>query len=121
MQIAIFSTQEEANTFIPTVELTEQGAVQIMPDGKIAVFYNGTKETYQARFIERMLEGLKNNLFHEEVRLAAATAEVESRKEKGTNLKNFDGALEKQKEAQANIDIFKAKIDALEAWKAKNL
>ena len=119
MQIAIFTTEADANKFIPTVELCEQGAVQILADGKIAVFYNGTKETYQARFVDRMLDGLKNNLFNEEVRLVSATAEVESRKEKGTNLKGFDDVLTKQKEAETNIDIFKAKIAALESWKAK--
>ncbi len=119
MQIAIFKTEAEANAFIPTVELTEQGSVQVTTDNNIVVFYNGTKETYKERFIDRMLEGLRNNLFHEEVRLIAATAEVDSRKEKRTNMKGFDDVLTKQKDAETNIEIFKSKIAALEAWKAK--
>jgi acylphosphatase len=120
MNIQIFKTTEEANAFIPTIELAEQGGVQVLPDGEIAVFFNGTKETYKERFLTRMIEGLENNLFHEEIRLASATAEVETRKDKGTNLKGFDASLEKQKEAQLNIDIFKAKIQALQAWKESN-
>lgn len=119
MNIQIFKNVSEANKFINTVELAEQGGVQVTADGSVAVFYLGDKETYNDRFLTRMIEGLKQNMFHEEIRLASATAEVETRKDKGTNLKGFDSALEKQKEAQLNIDIFKAKIDALEAWKAK--
>jgi acylphosphatase len=121
MNIQIFKTTEEANAFIPTVELAEQGGVQVLPDGQIAVFFNGTKETYKERFTDRMINGLEDNLFHEEIRLVSATAEVESRKDKGTNLVGFDEILKKQKEAQTNIEIFKSKIQAIEAWKAENL
>jgi len=121
MFIAIFKTEAEANAFIPTVELVEQGAVQVAADGSVVVFYNGTKDSYRERFINRMIEGVTNNLFHEEIRLAAATAEVDARKEHGTNLEVFNQALDRQKEAEKNIDVFKAKIAALEKWKASNL
>jgi len=121
MQVKVFKLSEEAeaNKFMETVVLTQEGAVQVVDD-KIVIFYADTKENYEAGFVESMLENLKRNLFHEQVREVATQAEYDYRKDKGTNQKGFDEAQDKIKEVTDNVAMFETKIAGLEAWKASN-
>jgi len=120
MKVKTFSLSQEAeaNEFIKTVVLTE-GGLQVVDD-KIVIFYADTKENYSEGFVATMLESLKRNLFHEQVRKVAGDAEYEYRKEKGTNRKGFDEAQDKQREIEDNIAMFEAKIASLESWTANN-
>lgn len=122
MQVKVFELSEEkkANKFIDSVVLPEQGAIHVVDD-KIVVFYESSTEDYESFFIDRMIDNLKRNLFHEKVRKAATDAEYESTKEEGrTTYPEFDELNKKQREIDQNIAIFKAKIKGLEEWKAKN-
>lgn len=101
-----------ANEFIATV--TEPQVT--ITDNTIAVTYQATKEGYEEFFRTMLIEGLKRNLFNEKIRKVALDAEIEEGKEHGTNFKDFDELLTKQKEASQNIKRFEAKIKALEAW-----
>lgn len=103
---------QEANAFIETVvepQIT-------ITDNVIAVTYQSTKEGYGEYFRNFLIEATKRNLFNERVRLVALNAEIEEGKEHGTNFKDFDELLVKQKEANQNIRRFEAKVKALEAW-----
>lgn len=119
MKIKVFKNEDEANEFIATVDLHEKGGVQYY-DGQIVVFYNCPKSEYNTHFVDHMIEGLTNNLFHEQVRKMAVDAEIEVFKEKGTNLEGYDDAKKRQKEADKNISLLQAKLDTLNEWKAKN-
>jgi len=121
MQVKVFKLSEEAeaNKFMETVVLAQEGAVQVVDD-KIVIFYADTKENYEAGFVDSMLENLKRNLFHEQVREVATQAEYDYRKDKGTNQKGFDEAQDKIKEVTDNVAMFETKIAGLEAWKASN-
>lgn len=108
--------EEEANSFLETVVTGENG-IQVVDD-TIVVFYEATKEEYETKFLDRMAEGLKRNLFHEAVRQAVTDAEYEVAKEKGTSYPNFDELSKKKDEIGENIKTFEAKIAALESWTA---
>lgn len=112
------SQEEEANEFINSVVLTE-GGLQVV-DNTIVVFYADDKESYEANFVDTMIENLERNLFHEQVRQVASEAEYEYRKEKGTNIKGFDESQDKQREIEDNIAMFETKLKALQAWKESN-
>ena len=109
---------DEATKFIESVVLQDSG-VQIT-DSHIVVSYYETKENYANAFVEQMREGLKKNLFHENIRKLVNDADYEYRKEKGTNQKGFDEAQNRQKETEENIKLFEVKLKALEGWKANN-
>ena len=118
MYVAEFKTADEVNKFVETVVLSDQSPVQHNGENFI-VFYEAKKDGYQDHFIARMKEGLARNLFHEEVRKVALDAEVDEYKEIGTNNNSFDDVKKRQKEADENIKIFKAKIKGLDAWTNK--
>lgn len=118
MQVKTFSLRDEAeaNKFINDHVLLEEGSVQVTSDNTIVIFYKAHKDEYQDVFVSEMLQGLKRNKFHEEVRLAAMEAEVSVYKDKGGKSGDFDKVLEKQKDAQQHIRLFEAKIKTLEEW-----
>ena len=118
MQIKSYTDEAEANVFARNV-LDDNGSrqgVQIQHmDGKYFVFYEATDEEYQDRFIDKMITGLTNNLFHESVRKSAIDAELSCL---DSNHKDFDETKERQKNASKTIEQMEAKIKAMEAWKA---
>lgn len=118
MKIKTFpiTAYDEATEFVSNVVLTDNG-VQFS-DSNIVVTYYETKENYEDTFVAQMREGLERNLFHEKVRQAVAAAEYNYRKDKGTNQKGFDEAQDKQREVETNIQLFEAKIKALDEWTA---
>jgi len=120
MQVKTFSLsqEEEANKFIDSVVVSD-GGVQVV-DNTIVVFYTAEKDIYERVFVTEMVDNLKRNLFHEEIRKIANEAETKHWKDKGTNLKEFDGANSKARDIEQNITIFTNKIEALEAWIANN-
>jgi len=107
---------DAATKFISEVVLQESG-VQFS-ESNIVITYYETKENYEDAFVSQMREGLERNLFHENVRALVSDADYEYRKDKGTNLKDFDQAQEQQKEIATNIELFEVKIKALDGWKA---
>lgn len=119
MYIKTFNNEADTNAFIDTVVLAQEHPIQFTGD-HFVVFYEATKDNYQDTFIDRMLSGLKNNLFHEQVRKASVDAEVEVFKDKGGKSDDFDEALKRQREAEKNIQLFESKIAALEQWKANS-
>lgn len=123
MKIKIFNTNQESevNQFIDDNVLTDEGAIQVTADGKVVIFYRASKENYNQAFIIEMLEGLKRNLYHEEVRQVVINAEYEQAKEKGTSYPNFDDLAKKKNECEEQIKKFNTKIEALETWSKKNI
>lgn len=123
MKVKIFalSQEEQANDFIQSAVLLEEGSVQVTSDGNIIIFYRALKEDYENAFVQEMISNLKRNLFHERVRQASNDAEFSSLKEAGrSTYPEFDEAGKKQKEITQNIANFEAKIAALESWTANN-
>ena len=120
MQIKSFTDESEANNFARNV-LDDNGnraGVQIQyTDDRYFVFYEATDEEYQDRFIDKMIIGLTNNLFHESVRKSAIDAELSCI---DTNHKDFDEIKDRQKNSAKTIAQMEAKIKAMEAWKAVN-
>ena len=121
MKVKLFDIKdtEAVNEFIDSHVLLEDGAVQVTSDG-IVVFYKASKEEYPQTFLSEMIENLKRNKYHEEVRLAAMSAELEVYKDKGGKSTDFDEVLKKQKDATHNIRLFDSKITSLEEWKENN-
>ena len=121
MYVKTFTLEQEAeaNDFIKTVVLTE-GGLQVV-DNKVVIFYQATKEDYQTAFVDRMIDGLTQNLFHEKVRKVTIDSEYETAKEKGTSYPNYDEVVKKAKECEQNILTFEAKIAGLVEWKAQNV
>lgn len=114
------SKEAEANDFIQSVVLMQEGSIQVTSNNEIVIFYQETKEDYQTHFVDNMIESLKRNLFHEQVRKASLDLEVEIYKEKGGKSDDFDSAIKRQKEARDNINLFEAKIKGLESWTKSN-
>lgn len=122
MKVKVFplAQEQEANEFIQSHVLLDEGAVHITGEG-IVVFYQSTKEEYGEYFRLQMIDNLKRNLLHEQIRQAANDAEYESMKVEGrSTYPEFDEAGKKQKEIVQNIKNFEAKIAALESWTADN-
>ena len=123
MKVKTFSLskEQEANEFIDSVVLVEEGAVQVTSDDTIVIFYKETKENYQKHFVDEMLDSLRRNLFHEQIRKHALDAEVKQYTDNGGKSESFDDAMKRQKEASDNIHMFESKIAALESWTANNI
>ena len=119
MHVAQFKTADEVNEFTKTVVLHEQNPIQHNGEDFI-VFYEAKKDDYENYFLNRMIEGLTRNLFHEEVRHASLEAEVKEFTDNGGKSDAFDDVMKREKEARQNIKLFKAKIASLEAWTNKN-
>jgi hypothetical protein len=109
MFIKTFTSDEDANAFIPTVELLEQGAVHYV-DGKIIVFYRGPKETAQSRAITERIDAIKHNIFLEKLRKATIQAELEVFKD---NKERFYETEERLTKSQEDIDLMEARLQAL--------
>jgi stress response protein YsnF len=109
MFIKIFTSDEEANAFIPTVELLEQNAIHYT-DGKIVVFYRGPKETTHSRAITERIDLIKHNIFIEKLRKATITSELEVFKD---NPERTQETEERIKKSQEDIDLMEAKLQAL--------
>lgn len=121
MKIKTFKSSEEANEFIDNHVLLDDGAVQVTGSGDIVVFYKEHKDKFKEQFIDEMIEGLKRNLFYEETRLITIQAEVDGLKEANkATYPEFDENSKKARDAEMHILRFKAKIEALEKWKAEN-
>lgn len=119
MYVKTFTDEKEVNKFMDSLAPSDQNNIHYAED-RFIVFYESTNKDYQKHFLNQMLTGLNNNLFHERVRKASADAEVEKMKELGTNLEGFDEAKNRQKEADRNIQLFEAKIAALQVWDLEN-
>lgn len=121
MKIQTFNVTdfEKANDFMQSVVMVEDGAVQVAGNN-IVIFYKDTKEQYRKTFIAEMIESLKRNLYHEQVRQVAIQADVEVHRDKGGKADDVETTLERSRQATDNIRKFEAKITALEEW-AKNI
>lgn len=121
MKIKTFALEDQkaANDFIDSAVLLPDGAVQVTGSNNIVIFYEETKDKYEKYFVDNMLSSLKKNLFHEQVRQASAQAEVDYYKANGGKSNNFDKAIKNVKESTDNIEVFEAKITALESWTVK--
>ena len=115
MLVAEFKTADEVNSFTKDVVLSSDNSIQHNGENFI-IFYEATKDKYEEVFINKMLDGLNRNLFHERVRLASLDAEVNEFKDKGGKSQVFDDVLKRQKEAKDNIRLFEAKIAGLQEW-----
>ena len=120
MKVKTFNIKDEekVNQFIDTVDLGEKGSVQLADGETFVVFYETEKDKYEEYFSNRMITGLKNNLFHEKLRKMAVDAEVEHFTEKGAKSEEFDQAKKSQEDAQSHIGRFEAKLKALTEWKS---
>ena len=120
------SDEEAINKFVDEVELVESSAVQVTGEGTVCVFYMGYKKDYQTRFLTRLIEGLNNNLFNENIRLESAIIEFQEAEEQQGELSNKspEGKVtkEKNKEVAAsheNINVLRKKIELYEKWLKK--
>lgn len=123
MKVKTFRLNEEdkANEFIQSVVLLDEGSVQVTSDNTIVIFYKEFKENYESYFVAEMIESLKRNLFHEQIRAASFEAEIEVYRDKGGKSEGFDDVLKRSREATENIRMFENKIAALETWTASNI
>lgn len=119
MYIQTFNTAEETNEFMKTLVNSDRNNIHYA-DGQFVVFYEHTKDGYEEHFVDNMLSGLTSNLFHETIRLAAVEAEIKKMQESSVASEKFDDAMKRKKEAQDNIKLFEAKIEAMNAWKQSN-
>lgn len=120
MKIQTFDTTEEANKFIDTVVMEEGGQIQYTHDGKVAVFYDCTKDEYEQHVIDRTIEKVKQSLFNNQTSQVAADAEVETFKNEGGKSEDFDDAIKKQSAGRQGIKVLENKLKALEEWKVSN-
>lgn len=118
MKIKTFGVGEEdkINSFIDSVVLVDDGAVQVTSADMVVVFYKDTKDKYEQTFVTEMLEALKRNRMHESVLKATIDAQIKVFTNTGGKSKDFDDLLTRQKDADKNIKLFDAKIAALETW-----
>lgn len=114
MKIKVFKTSETelANDFIKDVDLIGDNPVQVTSDNEIVIFYL-EKEHYEEGYAKRVMESLKRNLFHEEMRLISIELEVQLaiRKNEKELIENKEEQLKASKE---NIELLKKKIAAYE-------
>lgn len=118
MYIKTFTSAEEANTFIDSVVVEDNG-VQYTNDGQIIVFYKYTKDGYQDAYKAEVLEKLRRELFHAELAWEAAKVEKAEYQDSAMQ-EELQAAAEKEKGAKKSYDIYKAKITVLEGWTAKS-
>lgn len=121
MKIKVFNINqyEEVNDFTKNVELLEDGAIQVSSEGNIIVFYREGEE-YKEKYIENIINSLKKNIFHEEIKIIATEQELAYAEElaEGKSEKSPEYKVVKQKQKTLNdsheyIEVKKRTIDAL--------
>ena len=120
------SDEEAINKFVDSVELVETGAVQVTGENTVCVFYMGYKKDYQTRFLTRLIEGLNNNLFNENIRLESAIIEFQEAEEQQGELSNKspEGKVTKEKNKEVavsheNIRVINKKLSLYIKWLKK--
>lgn len=115
--------EDEINSFVDEVELVETGSIQVTGENTVCVFHMGYKKDYQTRFLTKLLEGLTNNLFNEEIRRDSAVIEFRQAEEVRGDLgaKSPEGKVTKEKNKEVaisheNIVVLKKKIDLYTSW-----
>lgn len=98
--IKVFKTKdyEEANKFIDTVDVRDNGVM--FTDEHIIVNYD-EKDNYNKKYLERIIEGIKRNRYHNEIQVDSREIEFALAQEKYKKAPN-DKAVERLYEEKRN-------------------